>query len=126
MPVFSRPATFQSIDGSASIDAEAVIDTGSHFDLIPQTWVEELRLPILGEEDVDLADGSTTRMRIAAVWLEMLGRTRVVSAFVGSSNATPLIGASTLAAFGFGVDPQGERLIPRVFQLLTITRWPTD
>ena len=115
MPVFTRPATFQSIDGSASIDAEAVIGTGSTFSLIPEDWAEQLGLPLLGEDDMELADGTTRRMRLAAVWIEMQGRTRVITTTLGPPGATPLIGATTLGEFGFGVDPEGARLIPRCY-----------
>lgn len=125
MGAFTRPVTFAALDGSASIDAEAVIDTGSTFALIPQDWAEQLRLPVLDEEDVELADGTVQRMRVAAVWLEMQGRTRVANVYLAPPGATPLIGASCLGVFGFGVDPEGQRLIPQVLRLLTLTNWPT-
>ena len=125
MAVFTRPATFSSIAGSSSIDAEAVIDTGSTFSLIPENWAEQLRLPLLGEDEMELADGTTRRMRLAAVWMELQGRTRVITATLGPAGAIPLLGATTLGEFGFGVDPAGERLIPQVLRLLTITNWPT-
>ena len=125
MAVFTRPVTFASLDGSASLDAEAVIDTGSQYCLIPQEWAEQFGLPRLGEEDAELADGTMLRMVVAAVRVVMQGRARIVTALLGPSGVTPLIGASTLAEFSFGVDPAGERLIPQVVRLLQTTHWPT-
>ena len=116
MPVFTAPATFQNANGTASIGVEVVINTGSEFDLIPETWLEQLHLPVVGEEEVDVADGIPLRMRIAAVSVTMLGRTRVVNAYVGPADTRPLIGSSTLSDFGFEVEPEG-RLLPQVFRL---------
>lgn len=125
MGVFSRRVAAADITRSVAEEIDAIVDTDADYCLVPANLAEKLNLPSIGEQDVELGDGRIVYMPMVAVRLEMQGRIRIVAAFVGEPGATPVIGAKALAEFGFGVDPEGERLIPQVARLLATTGWPT-
>jgi len=123
--VFTGAVTFASPDGTRSVDIEAVIDTGAEYSLIGQDLADRLGAIDLGNDEVVLAEGTVHTVKLAGVRLEMQGRVRVLTLWVGPAGVEALIGANCLAAFSFGVDPQGEQLIPQVPRLLAFTNWPT-
>ena len=82
--------------GHTKVATEGLVDTG--FDdllSIPRALAVQLRLPIIGMEDYELADGHMVSCQTAALRIRFLARTRNVVAMLSDSEevllGTPLM-----------------------------------
>jgi clan AA aspartic protease len=91
--------------GGARVEVEAVIDTGftGHLTL-PAGVVRSLALPERGFVEVELADGSTSALRVYDARLLWSDRERPVPAY--EAEGGPLVGMSLLRGSQLTVDVQ--------------------
>jgi hypothetical protein len=127
MPTFSKRVIFSDLASSRFLDTDAVIDSGAEFSQIPEDAADYLGLQHEGERMFRLANGTAVVRPWGGVIVTLADTgDRAPSLVVIAERGTPVIlGAHSLDALGLGIDTAGERLIPKVFQLLSQTRWPT-
>lgn len=127
MPTFSKHVRFSNLAGTASVEADALVDTGATFCHIPAELAERLGLTPSGTRQLLLANGQVNEYALASAQVELvdLGERIATSVIIGSRGTPVLLGALALDAFGLGVDTIGSRLIPKVGYLLHETQWPT-
>ena len=96
-------------------DAErhlALVDTGASYFSLPGSVLRRLGYRPLDRQRVIFATGEVAVWPATEVTIRLHGRERTVIAFFADETAPKLLGAQTLEAFGFGVDPLGRRLVP--------------
>jgi clan AA aspartic protease len=97
--------------------SDALVDTGATSTCVPANIAQELGLRTRGSASVRTAEGV---QELTASWaeLELQGKRLVTHILLSETLDTTLIGATTLEAMGFAVDPRGERLVPVELLLL--------
>lgn len=122
-----RPVRFGSEDGSVWVHADAAIDTGSTHCQIPESVAAQLDARLYRMTRVRLADGRIVERAIVIVLLDLDPALPPLqtTAFVADDGSPFLIGVVPLEQMGVGLDPSGDRLIPVVDDLLTISEWRT-
>lgn len=122
-----RPVRFGSEDGSVWVETNATIDTGSTHCQIPESVAAQLDARLYRMTRVRLADGRVIERPIVIVLLDLDPALAPLqtTAFVADDGSPFLIGAVPLEQMGVGVDPSGDRLIPVIDDLLTMTEWRT-
>ncbi len=121
MGVFTKRVLFADLQRHATVEVDAVIDTGSSLCVVPEPVAILLGLQRIGLSDFILADGRMTTFPVAGLRVELEGKIGFITAAIGPEEAQPIIGASALEALGLGVEPGTEKLIPEVIRLLTMT-----
>jgi predicted aspartyl protease len=87
-----------------------LVDSGAIYSLAPSAVLRRLGIRALRREEFELADGSTMRRQVGLVLFRVgntLGGSEVI---FGGSRDEPLLGAVTLEALGFELDPVRRRL----------------
>lgn len=125
MGVFTKRVLFANWNRQAVADVDAVIDTGSHYCVVPESIASLLGLERAGKDRVVFADGREAEYPVAGLRVELEGRTIFITALVVPDPAEPILGSQALSTFRVGVEPNGEKLIPEVIRLLTMTGWRT-
>lgn len=127
MPTFRRHVIVSDLNNTRFFEADATIDTGSTHSQIPEEAAEYLGLVPQGSRFFRLADGEEVERPWANALLALanLGEQIASIVIIGRPGSAVLFGVSALDGFGLGVDTNGERLIPKVLDLLAQTRWPT-
>jgi aspartyl protease family protein len=92
------------------VDLEALVDTGATFPALPIDKVEEIGLPIIGEEEAEVAAGRE-RVKLALGVTQIEERTAGSYIMVRPKGTTPLIGVVALEQMGYRVDPTTGKLI---------------
>lgn len=93
------------------IDANALVDTGSLELCIPQHVANQLRLPVIAEREVTLADGRRQIVPyVGGVLIEVLGRKTVQSANVLGDEV--LFGAVPMESLDLIVHPARLQIMP--------------
>ncbi|MBI4499264.1 MAG: retroviral-like aspartic protease family protein [Chloroflexi bacterium] len=127
MPTFRKRVRFSNLAGTAVAEADAIVDTGATFCQLPQEMAEQLRLTPTSSRRLRLANGQIVEYPLANALVELvdLGEIIATSVLIGGRGAPVLLGVVALDQFGLGIDTEGRRLIPKVADLLSQTRWPT-
>ena len=125
MGVFTKRVLFADLQRRVTSEIDAVIDTGSNYCVVPQSVAVLLGLQPVGMEWAVLADGREAEFPVAGLRIELEGRVIFTNAHLLSDPAEPILGAQALSTFRVGIDPTGEKLIPEVIRLLTMTNWQT-
>lgn len=87
-----------------------LVDSGAIYSLAPSSVLRRLGIRPLRREEFELADGSTMR-RPVGLALFRIGNTLGGSEVIfGGPRDEPLLGAVTLEALGFELDPVRRRL----------------
>ncbi len=90
--------------------ADALIDTGATYTVIPRRLAEEIGAPRTGiYAEVKTANG-VVKLELTHVVLEMEGTRALEAVLVSDSLEIPLIGVRTLEGLGFRVDPTTGKL----------------
>ncbi len=93
------------------IDANALVDTGSLELCIPQHVANQLRLPVIAEREVTLADGRRQIVPyVGGVLIEVFGRKTVQSANVLGDEV--LLGAVPMESLDLVVHPARLQIMP--------------
>jgi len=94
-----------------SLSVEALIDTGATTLVLPRRVAEELGVEVLGEMDVELADGTVRRVPYTVVEVELSGRRAPVLAAIAEGGEV-CVGVEALERPGLAVDPATGRIYP--------------
>lgn len=125
MGVFTKRVLFASWDRRATAVVEAVIDTGSHYCVVPESLAALLGLERAGRDRVVFADGRESEYPIAGLRVELEGRVIFITTLILPNPVEPILGSQALATFRVAVEPDTEKLIPEVIRLLTTAGWRT-
>jgi clan AA aspartic protease len=91
---------------------EFLVDTGAKGCAISSDLAEKLGLEPEGDVEVELADGSTKRVKAAYIMVELSGK-KFYTWTIYDKGFTPLLGVSVMRALGFHIDtPERKVLIP--------------
>jgi len=94
-----------------SLSVEALIDTGATTLVLPRRVAEELGVEVLGEMDVELADGTVKRVPYTVVEVELSNRRAPVLAAIVEGGEV-CVGVEALERLGLAVDPATGRIYP--------------
>lgn len=94
-----------------SLSVEALIDTGATTLVLPRRVAEELGAEVLGEMDVELADGTIRRVPYTVVEVELGGRRGPLLAAIVEGGEV-CVGVEALERLGLAVDPATGRIHP--------------
>jgi len=73
MGVFTKRVLFANWNRSAVAEADAIIDTGSHYCVVPESLAQLLGLQIVGTDKIALADGREIEAPVAGLRIEFGG-----------------------------------------------------
>lgn len=94
------------------IDARALVDSGAMELCLPELVARQLRLEIVGQRPVIVADGrQVTVDYFGAVKVEVFGRTAITGALVMGDQI--LLGAIPMESMDVLIDPARLQLIPK-------------
>lgn len=100
-------------------ELETRVDTGASYSLIPRPVLEGLGYSASFRRPFRLADGSVVELDGCGAHLRIGGEVQFTLCIFGEEESEPLLGATALEEFGFGVDPLNHTLVPVVSNLLT-------
>ncbi len=110
--ILNVPLIVYSPDMSQSRSLVGMVDTGALHTVIPASILEALGIPVYTRREYQLADGSAVAMPLGSAPIELEGEIIAVPALFGADPRNILIGATTLATFGWASDPKHRRFIP--------------
>jgi aspartyl protease family protein len=99
-------------------DIDLLVDSGAVFTSIPRKVLEELDLSPIDRERLRVYGGATVERDIGWALVEYGGKRRVVPVIFGEGGDAPVLGATTLEALGYQVDPVTKRLKPVEFLMV--------
>ena len=108
---FNVTARFLDQARNREVTAEALVDTGATFTVLPRAMAEELNLPPNGTTPVDTANGELD-LRTSWLLVEILDRDGPVKVLISDHMSQALIGVTTLEILSLGVDPSRGELGP--------------
>ncbi len=112
--VVQLPPSGRVLENFKHLVISGVVDSGAARLILPQSVVDQLRLPSDGETTVRYADHRTAkRAKVSDVWLELNGRHGVFSAVVEPARSDALVGAIVLEELDLMVDCVAHALYPR-------------
>lgn len=94
---------------SKLIEVDALIDVGATLTTIPREIALALNLKPSGKFTVETSAGRL-ELEHARVWIELKGKSGVVSALISDLTKKVLIGLTTLEILGLRVDPRTGKL----------------
>jgi len=94
-----------------SLEVEALIDTDATTLVLPRAIAEKLGVEVLGEMEVELADGSVKRVDYGVIEVELSGR-RAPALVAVVEGGEICVGVEVLERLGLAVDPTSGRIYP--------------
>jgi len=93
-------------------DVDLLVDSGAIFTSIPRKILEELDLSPIDRERLRVYGGATVERDVGWALVEYGGKRRVVPVVFGEREDAPVLGATSLEALGYQVDPITKKLKP--------------
>ena len=107
--------TVRPLAGSAkSWTGRALVDTGATDTFLPASVLRKLGIRPSGRRSYELADGADVELPIGFGVVEVLGQAAGGTLVFAGDKEEPLLGVTVLESAGFWIDPQHEKLIPRL------------
>ena len=97
-----------------SIEIEALVDTGSTYTAIPNDVLTRLGVEQEDRRSFELANNQIVEYPVGQARVRLEGREFIALVVFAPEGTAPLLGATTVEAFGLEVDPLGQKLIPVV------------
>jgi predicted aspartyl protease len=99
---------------------EFLIDSGAIYSVVPRLILQRLGIAPLTEQVFRLASGQSIRRQVGVALFRYQDRVGGASVVFGEEGDSALLGAHTLEALGFGLDPLRRELIqlPMMLALL--------
>jgi clan AA aspartic protease len=93
-------------------DVDLLVDSGAIFTSIPREVLEELGLSPIDREKLRVYGGGIVERDVGWALVEYGGKRRVVPVIFGEKGDASVLGATSLEALGYQVDPVTKRLRP--------------
>jgi len=90
-----------------------LVDTGATLSWIPRDLLQSLGIRPTSRLEFQLADGRVLQRDVGAALFTINGRTLPIPVAFAELGEEAVLGATTLEALGFAVDPVEKKLIPR-------------
>ena len=103
--------------GGNTEEVVCLVDSGAVYSLIPGAVLMRLGISPHSEREFILANGEVISRRVATAAFEYQGRRGDSMVIAGEPGDDPLIGATTLEAFGVVLDPFRRELRPMALPL---------
>jgi len=100
----------KSPDGSKSVKASALVDTGVTFTVVTETIARQLGLELTGERVKVTTARGADELDLTHALLEVDGKKRIMPVLVSRSLGRVLLGVITLEAMQLRVDPTTGKL----------------
>jgi len=91
---------------------EFLIDSGAIYSIVPREILVRLGITALGEQTFRLANPQSIRRETGAALFRYQDRIGPALVVFGEEGDATLLGAHTLEAIGYGIDPVRRELIP--------------
>lgn len=91
---------------------EFLIDSGAIYSVVPREILDRLGIRPLAKQDFRLADGSKIVREKGGALFRYQGQVGVADVVFGEAGDSVLLGAFTLEALGFALDPLRRELRP--------------
>lgn len=114
MTTFSVRLQIGDLAATRFEDVEAMVDTGSTLTAVPRELLERLGVQPTRRQRFQVANGTIVENDVGDATVRLEGVQGVTPVIFGEPGEPVLLGAVTLEAFLFGVDPVHETLIPVV------------
>jgi clan AA aspartic protease len=99
-------------NGHHAVEVNCLVDSGAIYSLVPGEVLRKLRVKPHSTREFVLADGQVIERKVATATFEYEGRRGDSLVIVGEPGDDPLLGATTLEAFGLVLDPFRRVLRP--------------
>jgi clan AA aspartic protease len=107
------------ITNSQPMNVPAKIDTGATMLVLPQSVVDELKLPLQGKMTVKYANEATAEKDVVwGVEIEICGRVGVFEAVVEPNKTYALLGAIVMERLDLIIEPRNLKIYPNPRSLL--------
>ena len=97
--------------GRRSLEVRALVDTGATTLILPKDLAEKLGMQVLGEMEVELADGTVRRVGYGALEVKINDRRAPAFAAIVEKREV-CIGVEVLERLGLAVDPATGKVYP--------------
>jgi clan AA aspartic protease len=87
-----------------------LVDTGAVHCFVPARALRKLGIPVEGQFDCELADGTVQVFDYGFIRAKFMGQETVCHAIFAPDKAEPLLGVVALENTGFAVDPRTKAL----------------
>jgi clan AA aspartic protease len=91
---------------------EFLIDSGAVYSVVPSAVLERLGIRPFRAEEFRLADGTSVRRKTGGALFKYADRVGVANVIFGEAGDSTLLGALTLEALGYALDPLRRELRP--------------
>ena len=95
-----------------SVEQRLLVDSGAIYTVVPTEDLNELGIIAHSEEEFELADGNIIKRKVGDAHYEFKGRKASAPVVFGEKGDSKLLGALTLEALGFVLDPLRRELRP--------------
>ncbi len=94
------------------VTIDTLVDTGSSHTSLPEGLLDELGIEREGTLRCELADNRVIEYPVGETRLRIEDLERTVPVLFAPEDELPLLGSTTLAILGLGIDPVAETLVP--------------
>ena len=98
------------LDGGRSEALSLLVDTGSHYLMLPRNLLEELGVRPTRREKFELANGREIFCQVGIVLLRFRGVVTATDVIFGGPRDGRILGVIALEQLGYQVDPVSRRL----------------
>ena len=112
MGTFTIPIEIGDLEGNRFVGAEAMVDTGAVYTMVPEDKVAGLTLLSPEIREFQLADESLVEYQVGYLRIRFQGKEVFGLTIIAPEGTTPLLGATALENALLAVDPYHERLVP--------------
>lgn len=102
-----------------SEEAELLVDSGALFSSVPRRMLERLGLKPISRQKLKVYGGRLVERDLGGAAIEYGGRMAVVPVVFGEPGDTPVLGAISLEALGYKLNPVTKELEPVELLMLT-------
>ena len=112
MGTFTTAIEIGDPDGRRWQQVDVLVDSGATFTMLPRSLLEDFDVRPRDKVSFELADGRSVELDIGETSVRIGRRVRTTLVIFADNGVQPLLGAYTLEAFLFAVDPVNRRLVP--------------
>ena len=100
----------RNLRSEQSLTADFLVDTGALDSMAPANALRDIGIEPVGKRVYELANGHLEEYEYGLAEISFMGHLTAGEVIFGPENTEPLLGAITLQAAGFIVDPRHEKL----------------